>query len=65
VSTRNTKKNSIHESQSSVWYQHGKVRLLQSEEMILSLHNGPVSTATCLARVESLTVLGVSFNPKR
>jgi len=30
--------------------------------MILSLHNGPVSTATCLTRVESLTILGVTFN---
>ena len=32
--------------------------------MILRLHNGPVSTVTCLTRVESLTVLGVSFNSK-
>ena len=64
MSTRNTKKNLIHESQSSVCYQHGKVRLLQSEEMILSLHNGLVSTATCLARVESLIVLGVTFHSK-
>ena len=32
--------------------------------MILSLHNGQVSTVTCLTRVESLTVLGVTFNSK-
>jgi len=32
--------------------------------MIISLHNGPMSTVTCLARVESLTVLGVTFKSK-
>jgi len=50
----------------SDWANRHNLKLNQSKskEMILSLHNGPVSTATCLTRVESLTVLGVTFNSK-
>ena len=50
----------------SDWANRHNLKLNQSKskEMILSLHNGPVSTVTCLTRVESLTVLGVTFNSK-
>jgi len=43
----------------SDWANRNNLKLNQSKskEMILSLHNGPVSTVTCLTRVESLTVL--------
>ena len=36
----------------------------KSKEIVLSLHKTPVSAATFLTRVKSLTVLGITFNSK-
>ena len=38
--------------------------MTQSKEIIISLQKTPVSAATHLTRVESLTVLGITFNAK-
>jgi len=41
-----------------------KLNQAKSKEIILSLNKTPVSAATFLTRVESLTVLGITFNSK-
>jgi len=40
-----------------------KLNQTKSKEIVLSLNKTPVSAATCLTRVESLTVLGITFIP--
>ena len=41
-----------------------KLNQTKSKEIVLSLNKTPVSAATFLTRVESLTVLGITFNSK-
>ena len=41
-----------------------KLNQAKSKEIVLSLNKTPVSAATFLTRVESLTVLGITFNSK-
>ena len=41
-----------------------KLNQAKSKEIVLSLNKTPVPAATCLTRVESLTVLGITFNSK-
>ena len=40
------------------------LNVAKSKEIVLSLHKTLVSAATCPTRVESLTVLGITFNSK-
>ena len=50
----------------SDWAKHHNLKLNQSKslEIIISLRTPPTSAATFLTRVDSLTVLGVTFNSK-
>jgi len=50
----------------SDWAKHHNLKLNQSKslEIIISLRTPPISAATFLTRVDSLTVLGVTFNSK-
>jgi len=50
----------------SDWAKHHNLKLNQSKslEIIISLRTPPTSAATFLTRIDSLTVLGVTFNSK-